>query len=151
MKAAHGMLGACAAALLGSACATVPPASRPAAMTADAFRAVPQLMDQAIVPGMQIAVISEGKIETRSFGVRDVQTGAPVTDGTVFEAASLGKPVLAYAVLRMASAGSIDLDAPVSRYLPSLSGPVAQLTSRQLLSHTAGLSNNPGARRLPRQ
>jgi CubicO group peptidase (beta-lactamase class C family) len=151
MKVAHAVLGACAAAFLTSACGTIPPTARPAAMTADALRAVPRLMDEAIVPGMQIGVISGGRIETRSFGVRDVQTGAPVTDDTVFEAASLSKPVLAYAVLRLASTGRIDLDAPVASYCRA--SPAPWPSSRRGSSSVTlpGCRTRPGVLRLPHQ
>jgi CubicO group peptidase (beta-lactamase class C family) len=108
------------------------------------------MMEQAIVPGVQVAVIEHGQIRVSPFGVADVQSGKPVTAGTVFEAASLGKPVLAYAVLKLATDGRIDLDAPVARYLEGLSGGFEKLTARQLLSHTAGLPNTgPAAPNIP--
>lgn len=110
-------------------------------MNPHALQTVPRLMDEAIVPGMQIAVISGGEVEVHAFGVANVQTGAPVTDDTVFEAASLGKPVAAYGLLLLASAGRIDLDAPVGRYVPDLPPAVSALTARQLLSHRGGLPN----------
>jgi len=106
---------------------------------------VSALMHEALVPGLQMAIISNGRVEAvRSFGTVDADTGAPVTKRSVFEAASLSKPVFAYGVLKLASAGRIDLDAPVGRYLPDLKGPAAQLTPRQLLSHTGGLPNGSG-------
>ena len=58
---------------------------------------VPSLMTKARIPGLQIALIREGRIAwSRSFGVRDASTGAAVTDETIFEAASLTKPFFAY-------------------------------------------------------
>jgi CubicO group peptidase (beta-lactamase class C family) len=106
---------------------------------------VPSLMREALVPGLQVATINHGRIESiRSFGVGNVDVGNPVTTQTVFEAASLGKPVFAYGVLKLAGEGRIDLTAPVGRYLPDLKGPVAKLTPRQLLSHTGGLPNGGG-------
>ena len=82
-------------------------------------RRVPELMDMAAVPGAQLAVIQGGKaVWTRSFGVANSDTGTPVTDASVFEAASLSKPVFAYAVLKLADAGKIDLDTPLVTYLP---------------------------------
>lgn len=108
---------------------------------------VPALMEQALVPGIQVATISRGRISSvQSFGVRDAAGGAPVTADTVFEAASLGKPLFAYGVLRLVSAGRMDLDAPVGRYLPGLEEAAAVLTARQLLSHTAGLPNEGGGK-----
>lgn len=106
---------------------------------------VPRLMRDALVPGLQMAIIANGRIASvRGFGTADVTTRVPVTPTTVFEAASLSKPVFAYGVLKLASAGRLDLDAPISRYRPELQGPVAQLTARQLLTHTGGLQNGSG-------
>jgi CubicO group peptidase (beta-lactamase class C family) len=119
----------------------------PQPMTASAATPVdtPLLMREALVPGLQLAVITDGRIETRSFGVADVRTDRPVTDETVFEAASLGKPLLAYAVLLLATQGRIEIDAPIGRYMEGLTGGLEALTARQLLSHTAGLPNTGSA------
>jgi CubicO group peptidase (beta-lactamase class C family) len=133
-----------AAALLLSACATpasVPGAPPASAARAAALRRIPALMDEALVPGLQVAVISDGRVEVHNFGVRDVQTGAPVTADTVFEAASLGKPVFAYGLLKLADAGRLDLDAPIGRYVPDLAAPLRPLTAGQLLTHRGGLPN----------
>jgi CubicO group peptidase (beta-lactamase class C family) len=47
------------------------------------------------------------------FGVKHAESGEPVTEHTVFEAASLSKPMFAYAVLRLVDRGEWDLDAPL--------------------------------------
>jgi len=99
------------------------------------------MMEQALVPGLQVAIIDHGQIRVLSFGVADIQSGRPVSADTVFEAASLGKPVFAYGVLKLATDGRIDIDAPVGTYLEGLRGGFEKLTARQLLSHTAGLPN----------
>ena len=68
----------------------------------------------------------------------------PVSEETVFEAASLGKPVFAYAVLRLVDAGVLDLDRPLYDYLPipEANKPrMKRVTPRQVLSHTTGLPN----------
>ena len=66
------------------------------------------------VPGVSIAVIHNGQIEwARGFGV--VKIGGPaVTPETLFQAASISKPVTALAVMRMVQAGKLDLDADVN-------------------------------------
>jgi CubicO group peptidase (beta-lactamase class C family) len=102
VRAAHALLGACAL-LCATSCTTS--LTEPPTMTANTLQSLPRLLDEALVPGMQVAVISGGVVETRAFGIADVQSGAPVTNETVFEAASLGKPVAAYGVLLLASAG----------------------------------------------
>lgn len=113
--------------------------ARGSPLNGSARLSITKLMEEALVPGVQIAVVENGRIGVQSFGVADVQSGRRVTENTVFEAASLGKPVLAYAVLRLASEGRMDLDKPIGTYLPDLRDGMEKLTARQLLSHTSGL------------
>src|SRR5689334_14321422 len=71
---------------------------------------IPDLMDRADVPGLSIALIDDGKIAwIGSFGVTKKGAGERVQEQTVFQAASLSKPVFAYAVLKLADAGKLDL------------------------------------------
>ncbi len=105
---------------------------------------VPELMRDAKVPGLSIALIRDGKIYWRqSFGRKDASH--PVTEATTFEAASLSKVVFATIVLKLADEGRIDLDAPLTRYVdtrqvldvredPRLSA----ITARMVLSHRTG-------------
>jgi len=107
-------------------------------------REIPRLMELAAVPGAALAVIENGRIWHDEFGVADKPSGKPVGDATLFEAASLGKPVFAYAVLRLRDAGMIDLDRPLSRYLAPdepADPQVKRITARHVLSHTTGLPN----------
>jgi len=112
---------------------------------------IPELMAQAGVPGAQIAVLGDGQVAWHaSFGLANGETKAPVTDASVFEAASLSKPVFAYAVLKLVDAGMIDLDMPISTYLPGRydvgeDARLAQMTPRHVLSHRSGFPNwRPG-------
>src|ERR1700683_3957585 len=69
------------------------------------------------VPGVSIAFIHDGKIEwARGFGVTSIG-GPPVTPETLFQAASISKPVAAMAVLRLVQLGKLSLDADVNDYL----------------------------------
>jgi CubicO group peptidase (beta-lactamase class C family) len=88
------------------------------------------------VPGASVAVIRDGEItDLWASGVTTNFTNNAVTPDTVFEVASLSKPLTAYAILRLAQQGQIDLDAPIT-----LDGQT--FTTRQALSHTAGFDNN---------
>ena len=98
------------------------------------------------VPGVSIAVIHDGKIEwARGFGVTR-EGGPPVTPDTLFQAASISKPVAAMAVLRLVEAGKIGLDTDVNQYLKTWKMPEnsftakTKVTVRELLTHTAGLT-----------
>src|SRR5580704_15234844 len=98
------------------------------------------------VPGVSIAFIHDGKIEwARGFGVTSIG-GPPVTPETLFQAASISKPVAAMAVLRLVQLGKLSLDTDVNDYLKTWKLPAnsftgrTKITIRELLTHTAGLT-----------
>ncbi len=103
------------------------------------------LLSDGQVPGLAYAVVGGGQIVDRGFvGVRDASTGKPVDENTVFEAASLSKPVFAYAVLQLVDAGILSLNDPLSKYVPGYvkGDPRAELvTVGDVLSQTSGLQN----------
>src|SRR5581483_8371692 len=81
-------------------------------------REVPQSMTEGRVPGLSIALIRGGKtIWMHGFGIKEAGTSQPVTSETVFEAASLSKPVFAYGVLKLVEQGKLGLDVPLTTYL----------------------------------
>lgn len=107
---------------------------------------IPGLMKEAEVPGMTVVVLREGKVRwAQNFGVKKVNGGAAVDDGTVFEAASLSKPVFAYAVLKLVEQGKIGLDVPLTTYMPKpyIEGDarLEKITARIVLSHRTGFPN----------
>jgi CubicO group peptidase (beta-lactamase class C family) len=108
---------------------------------------IPQLLQKADVPGMSIALIRQGELVwTGAFGSANVDTKKAVTVNTVFEAASLSKPVFAYAVLKLVDEGKLDLDTPLNKYLGNnydVAGDdrINLITARHVLSHTAGFPN----------
>jgi len=108
---------------------------------------VPRLMEEAVVPGVQIALIRDGVTAWHgAFGLANAQTGARVTEASVFEAASLTKPLFAYAVLKLVDEGRLDLDAPLEAYLPGRydlesDDLLGSLTARHVLSHRTGFPN----------
>ena len=98
------------------------------------------------VPGVSIAVIHLGKLAwARGFGVVRVG-GPPVTPDTLFQAASISKPVTTLAALHLAHAGRLSLDTDVNQYLTRWKLPPNEFTKhssvtlRELLTHSAGVT-----------
>lgn len=109
-------------------------------------KTIPKLMEETRTPGLSIAIIRDAKVAwTRSFGVKDRASGAVVDDSTIFEAASMSKPVFAYAVMKLCEQGVISLDTPLVKYTPErfLKGDsrLDLITPRHVLSHTAGFQD----------
>jgi CubicO group peptidase (beta-lactamase class C family) len=99
------------------------------------------------VPGVSIAVINDGAVEwAKGYGVVEAGTTNPVTSRTLFQAASISKPVAALAALRLVEQGKLALDEDVNAKLTSWKVPeneftkTEKVTLRRLLSHTAGLT-----------
>jgi CubicO group peptidase (beta-lactamase class C family) len=110
-----------------------------------------RLMREGDVPGLSIVLIRNSRIYWyRGFGVKNADTKAPIDNATVFETASLTKPVLAYAVLKLVDSGKLDLDTPLAKYLPGNyvedDPRSALITARMVLTHTTGFQNelHPG-------
>ncbi|MEO1011536.1 MAG: serine hydrolase [Bacteroidota bacterium] len=98
------------------------------------------------IPGISLALIKKGKlVYHKTYGVKNTKTLEPVDEKTLFEAASITKPVFAYVVLRLADRGEIDLDRPLHEYLPfeALEEYPAykKMTARHVLVHRSGLPN----------
>lgn len=110
----------------------------------------PILMKQFNIPGASVVIIRGDDIAwSKSFGVADVRTGAPVTVETMFEACSMSKPVFAYIAMKLMEDGLLNLDEPVWTIFdnPAFQGQEwrKKMTPRMLLSHTSGLPNwRPG-------
>jgi D-alanyl-D-alanine carboxypeptidase len=98
-------------------------------------------------PGAAVLVISDGAVVfERGFGVASVETRAPVTSDMLFRVGSLTKMFTAAAILELAEEGRIRLDEGLGARVP-LSPALANLTVHQLLSHTAGLTDDSPAER----
>jgi CubicO group peptidase (beta-lactamase class C family) len=114
--------------------------------TADLQKEIPKRMEEAMVPGLSIAIIKDGKLFwRRGFGVKDRASKEPVDNDTMFEAASTSKPVFAYAVMKLCEKGVMSLDTPLTQYTPArfLDGDprLELITARHVLSHTSGFQN----------
>ena len=112
--------------------------------TSDLLHTLPRLLELAAVPGLALATVDDGGIVSKSSGRATLQPPRGLGDGTVFEAASLGKPLFAYAVLKLVDAGVLDLDRPLHEYLASaeaVTPRMRRVTARHVLTHTSGLPN----------
>jgi CubicO group peptidase (beta-lactamase class C family) len=106
-------------------------------------------MDSLNVKGISIAVINEERIVYhRAFGVAGIANACSVNevdDQTLFQAASISKPIFAYFVMRMVDKGLLDLDKPLYKYLPYPDiedDPRYKLiTARMVLCHKTGFPN----------
>jgi len=112
---------------------------------------VRDLMKQHNVPGVSIAIIKDFKIvATYAYGIADVETGAAVTAETMFQAASISKPVAAMASLKAVQDGRFSLDQDINTILKSWrlpGGPFTKdrpVTPRALMSHTSGTGDGFG-------
>ena len=99
------------------------------------------------VPALSVAVIKDFKVEwARAYGFRDAEQKSPATVETLFQAASISKPVAAAAALHFVEKGRLDLDEDVNSKLASWKAPENEFTAkkkvtlREILSHSAGLT-----------
>jgi CubicO group peptidase (beta-lactamase class C family) len=115
---------------------------------------VEALMARARVPGLALALIEDGQVVyRRTYGVRDLSTGAPLERDTVMYGASLTKGAFAYMCMQLVDEGRLDLDRPIAEYLPkplpdyedyadlAADPRWRKFTPRMLLSHTSGMPN----------
>jgi beta-glucosidase-like glycosyl hydrolase/CubicO group peptidase (beta-lactamase class C family) len=115
------------------------------AKIAPAYDVMERAVADKAFPGGVLAVGYRGELAMRAFGKLSYDAGAaPVTQETIYDAASLTKPVVTAALSAMlAETGQMDVNAPVSRYLPEWNaGSDARrggVTVRHLLTHTSGL------------
>ncbi|MFB6456948.1 serine hydrolase domain-containing protein [Chitinophaga sp. Hz27] len=105
------------------------------------------------IPGLSVAIINDGHIVyQRALGVANITSHKNVDAQTLFEAASLTKPIFAYFTLRMVEKGILQLDTPLYKYLPPQDFDYDEryklITARMVLDHSSGLPNwrsdNPG-------
>jgi len=106
-----------------------------------------ETMDNLKIAGVSIAIINDARmVYHRNFGIKNFETKEPVNDSTLFEGASLSKPLFAYFLLKMVENGVVDLDTPLYKYMPH---PAIKdndrryelITARMVLSHQTGFPN----------
>jgi CubicO group peptidase (beta-lactamase class C family) len=117
-----------------------------------AIGSIEQRMAHHKVPALSVAVVEDGKLVWAKAYGEAVAGGRPASTATLFQAASISKPVAAAAALTLVHRGRLSLDKPVNEYLSSWKLPESEFTARQpvtlrhLLSHSGGttVSGFPG-------
>lgn len=96
--------------------------------------------------GLGVGIVKDGKmVLAEGYGCRNIETGEPVTDRSLFHLASVSKPFVATAIMQLWEGGQLDLDESVAKYLPYFrlkTGNFDQITIRHLLSHTGGVPDS---------
>lgn len=128
-----------------------------AALRAGVARAAPVddlargLFEAGRLPSLSVAILRDGEIVyARAFGSADLEAGTPATPDTRYRCASVSKVLTVTALGRLVEEGRIDLDAPVTRYVPSWPAEPA-ITPRQLAGHLSGVAHYQPADRIDRE
>ncbi|HWI66220.1 MAG TPA: serine hydrolase domain-containing protein [Symbiobacteriaceae bacterium] len=109
-------------------------------------------MKAAHIPGVSLGIVRDGEvIYTKGYG--EASPGRPMLASTPMVLGPISEAVTAAAVLQLAEAGKLDLDAPVTRYMPwfrlgGSAGSDGGITVRHLLAHTSGLTAADSSRPL---
>lgn len=94
------------------------------------------------IPGLSLGVIQNGKvIKARGYGLSNVELDVPVKPETIFQTGSVGKQFTATAVMMLVEEGKIGLDDKISKYFPEAPIGWKDITVRNLLTHTSGISD----------
>jgi CubicO group peptidase (beta-lactamase class C family) len=120
-----------------------------AAVIASYQARIPMLMAQEHIPGLAVALVNGDRVVwQQGFGSTGRDGRTPVTVDTIFSVQSMSKVFTATAVLRAVQSGRLDLDVPITTYLPGFTvhsafepHPEQRITLRMLLSHTAGFTH----------
>jgi CubicO group peptidase (beta-lactamase class C family) len=130
--------------------------------TAERKRLVAEVLERHGVPGAALVLLRDSRVTAIEVaGVRSAAGGEPVTEETIFEVASLSKPVFTLAVRELSARGVLDLDRPLTSYLPLpyahehrpwrppgesevdwVDDPrLSRITAKTVLTHTTGFPN----------
>lgn len=106
-------------------------------------RLIGQFLEAHPVPGLAVGIVKEGEVVyAKGFGIAEIGTDRPITPQSLFHTASLSKTFVATAIMQLVEQDRLDLDAPVTKYVPyfKLDDERAErITIRQALTHTSGM------------
>ena len=135
------------AALLWSGPADIAPRSDYAAVASALEPFIQRAMAEKQLPALSLALVDDRQIVwARGFGFADPDAKVPATAGTIYRAGSVSKLFTDIGIMQLVERGELDLDAPVTRYLPDFrpKNPFGKpITLRELMSHRSGLVREP--------
>lgn len=103
------------------------------------------MISEGVAPGIAVAVARDGEIVfERGYGLADVENGVAVRPETLFRIGSITKQFTSSIVMRLVERGLIDLDAPITEYLPDYPIQGHDVRVRHLLNHTSGIKSYTG-------
>ena len=116
-------------------------------MASDLMRSLGEVVERERarwgIPGVAVGVLRDGEIETAGYGVTSKETQYPVMPDTLFQIGSNSKIFTTTLLLTLVDDGKLDLDAPISNYLPDLKladmDALAKMKVRHLVSHQTGI------------
>jgi len=106
-----------------------------------------EFLEETKAPGVAVAVVSGDEVVyARGFGVKNLETGDPVTPETIFGVASVSKSFTCLAIMQLAEAGKLSPHDPVKKYIPDFDlpgGSGERVTIHHLMTHTTGMPPLP--------
>jgi serine beta-lactamase-like protein LACTB, mitochondrial len=103
-------------------------------------QAITAFLAEQHAPGVSVAIVKDGKLAwTGAYGFSDLENSVPAKTSTMYRLASISKPITATAVMQLAEAGKLDLDAPIQKYCPAYPEKQWPISARELLGHLAGV------------
>src|SRR4051794_11136724 len=107
---------------------------------------LPALIEKYDVPAAAVAVLAGGEVVDDAAGILHKGTGVDATADSVFQIGSITKLWTSTLVMQLVDEGKVDLDVPIRTYLPEFKisdeSAAAQITARQLLTHTSGFEGD---------
>ena len=102
------------------------------------------------IGAMAVCIIHDGEVKfSKGYGYQDAEKTIPVSEDTLFQVASVSKPFTAWGIMKLVENGTLDLDTPVTTYIPDWQFPLSEfdengVTIRRMLSHSSGIANVGG-------
>jgi D-alanyl-D-alanine carboxypeptidase len=114
------------------------------AQKADAFtKYLQERVKRDSIPGISLLIAHKGKpVNSVSLGFANLENQAPAKQATVYELASVSKPLTATALMLLVEQGKVSLDSSIAAYLNKVPDNYRPVTVRHLMSHTAGIPSD---------